>query len=393
MNVAPSTTAPKLRRILYVITKANWGGAQRYVYDLAVAAKNGDGGERFEVTVACGDRGELCERLTDAGVEVVIVPGLARDISVTGDFKALKNLIRLMQELQPDIVHANSSKAGLIATLAARLTGVHRIIFTAHGWAFNESRPWWQKVIFAKLHTYTVWMSHITICVSEAVRRDAWWMPFTRKKFRVIHLGITPATLVSKDEARAKLAPATDESTKTIRQAQTWIGTLAELHPTKGLDIAIKAFAKIAPHFPDTALVMIGEGQDRGHLTKLVSELNLTDRVHFCGQVRDAATILKAFDIFLFPSRSEALGYAALEAGNASLSVIASDVGGIPEIIEDHKTGVLVKVGDIDGFVSALTSLLENPEQQKDLGDSLHEYVFTDFSKTLMQSKTVSLYS
>lgn len=389
MNVAPSMTAAKPRRILYVITKSNWGGAQRYAFDLANASKE----RGLEVTVACGDRGELVERLMDAGVDTAIIPGLARDISLTADVKALKNLIRLMRETRPDVVHANSSKAGLLAMLAARLVGVQKIIFTAHGWAFNESRPWWQKVIFAKLHLYTVWMSHITICVSEAVRRDAWWMPFTHKKFRVIHLGITPATLIPKDEARASLAPASAESSSSILAKQTWIGTLAELHPTKGLDIAIKAFAKIASQFPDTALVMIGEGQDRAHLTKLVQEFNLTDQVLFCGQVRDAATLLKAFDIFLFPSRSEALGYAALEAGNASLPVIASDVGGIPEIIEDGKTGLLVPVGDVDGFAAALTSLLENQNLQNELGGQLHDSVCTGFSITLMLDKTLSNYS
>jgi len=183
MNVAdpesPMPTDPqpisesKRLHILYVITKANWGGAQRYVYDLAVAGIEKD----YEISVACGTEGEMTERLRRANVPVYIVSGLGRDIAPLSDTRALMNLTHLIRTLKPDVVHANSSKAGLIATMAARIAGVPRVIFTAHGWAFNESRPWWQKSIFALFHLLTVWFSDTVICVSEAVRKDASWIP------------------------------------------------------------------------------------------------------------------------------------------------------------------------------------------------------------------------
>src|ERR1700722_15342058 len=138
----------KPTRILYVITKANWGGAQRYVYDVATAARE----KGHEVTVACGAEGELSVRLMQANIPVIFVDGLGRDVAPVADVRALLHLLRLIKSMRPDVVHANSSKAGLLAVVAARFSKVPRIIFTAHGWAFNETRPWWQKVIFAGFH-------------------------------------------------------------------------------------------------------------------------------------------------------------------------------------------------------------------------------------------------
>ncbi len=121
-------------------------------------------------------------------------------------------------------------------------------------------------------------------------------------------------------------------------------------------------------------------------------ELHLQDRIRFCGHIIDAAALLSAFDIFLFPSRSEALGFAALEAGNASLPVVASRVGGIPEIIDSGTSGILVPVDDVDGFADALTTLLENPDLREKYGAELHARVKDEFSQKEMVKKTFALY-
>jgi glycosyltransferase involved in cell wall biosynthesis len=383
MNVTDSSSAQSsaspenealLPSLLLVITKANWGGGQRYVFDVASAAQEAG----HEVAVAFGPEGELSLRLSQRGIPTYPIRGMVRDVSLKGDATSLLALIALIKKIRPDIVHANSSKAGLVATIAARLAGVQQIIFTAHGWAFNESRPKWQKLIFALFHIVTVWCSDEVICVSEAVKQDAQWMPFAKGKFTVIHNGIEKSELIGKETL----------------SATTWIGNLAELHPTKAQDISIEAFSRIAEQFPDTALVFIGEGQYRASLEKMVRGLGLGDRVHFCGHVLNAPQFLSAFDIFLFPSRSEALAYAVLEAGNASLPVVASRVGGIPEIVDDAVTGLLVKKNDVDGFVRALTSLLEkdaSPLRSK-LGSALNAKIEKEFSKQAMLEQTLALY-
>jgi glycosyltransferase involved in cell wall biosynthesis len=155
----------------------------------------------------------------------------------------------------------------------------------------------------------------------------------------------------------------------------------------------LRAFAPIAHELPEVALVLIGEGQERAHLTSLAEELSIAHRVYFCGHVSLASSLLGALDIFLFPSRSEALGYVALEAGRASVPVIASRVGGIPEIIENNVSGILVPVGSVDGFTKGLRKLLDDPELRNTLGKNLCEKVRREFSQAQMVHNTLALYS
>lgn len=379
------THKPAAIPILYVITKGTWGGAQRYVYELAVEAR----AQGLLAVVACGTPGELVRRLTDASVPVVLIPGLARDIRLGSDIRAFLGLVSLIRRNHFQIVHCNSSKAGLIAALAARICGVRHIIFTAHGWAWNELRPLWQKRIFKILHFLTVLASHKVIAVSNAVRTDASWMPLVQGRFRMIHLGVSPLALVPRAEARLFVEHTLE---KNLPASALWVGALAELHPTKGLDVLIRAFSLLSTEYPDTVLVLIGGGEDRGRLTALAHMLRVDSRVFFTGHVEDAARILPALDIFAFPSHSEALGYAAIEAGQSSLPVVASNVGGIPEIITDDVDGYLVPAGDEKMLAQKIRELLESPELRARFGATLHSRILTDFSKEVMLEKTFGLY-
>ena len=366
-------------RILYIITKANWGGAQRYVFDLAISAK----GAGHEVLVVSGTEGELTERLRTAGIAVKSIVSLGRDIKIFAELRALRDLVRITRNYSPDVIHGNSSKGGIFSGIAGRICNVPHIVFTAHGWAFNEARPWWQKKIIALVHWKTVLLSHQTICVSQAIARDIAHFPFVRSKLVVITNGIDPAPLLPKDEARTHLASFT---------APLWVGTIAELHPIKQLGVLIQAFAKIASTHQDTVLVLMGEGEERERLETLVQKEGLATRVHFCGQVRDAASYLSALDIFVLPSRSEALAYVLLEAGNASLPVVASNVGGIPEVITNQENGILVPSGDSGAIAEALTTLLGNEALRAKLGRALHERVLRVFSKEKMLRETLARY-
>lgn len=383
MDVTPeSATSP----ILYVITKGTWGGAQRYVYDLAVEARD----RGAVVLVACGTPGELMRRLEEASVPVTLIPGLARDIRLGSDLRAFLGLMALIKRERPSVIHANSSKAGLIAGLAGRLRGVRHIVFTAHGWAWNELRPVWQKRALKVLHFLTVLASHKVIAVSNAIKSDASWMPLVQGRFTVIHLGVSPLALVPRSEARLFIE---HTAATTLPLTALWVGALAELHRTKGLDVLIRAFSLISAEYPEAILVLIGEGEDRGRLTALAHMLKIESRVHFMGQIKDAARILPALDVFAFPSYSEALGYAAIEAGQASLPVVASNVGGIPEIITNDSDGYLVPPGDPALLAQKIAELLKSQELRARFGTALHTRILTDFSKEVMLEKTFALYS
>jgi glycosyltransferase involved in cell wall biosynthesis len=364
-------------KILYFITKANFGGAQKYVYDLASSAQE----IGHSPVVVYGVPGKLSELLRERGIRTIQLHGLGRDLKPSGELSVFFQLLRVLSDERPDVLHVNSSKGGL-ALLAGRIRGVKQILFTAHGWAFNEDRPKLQKKILRFIYTITILLSHTTICVSEAVRRDI-EASHLRNKLRVIRNGIEGVPYLSRTDARHAFR--SDAS-------GTWVGMTAELHPTKRIADAIRAVAKLKEEFPDLSLTVMGEGEEREKLETLVRELYLSREVFLPGFTADAPRLLGAFDLFLMPSRTEALGYAAIEAGYAGLPVIASNVGGLPEVIEHEKTGLLVPAENPDALADAMRALLTNPERAKQYGTALKAHVEKEFSKERMVRETLALY-
>ncbi len=377
------------KKILFVITKSNWGGAQAYVYALAVhLQKNG-----AMVTVAFGGTGRpgaetglLALRLREAGMAIEVLSSFARDVSLPQELCAFKELRAVIQRLRPDIVHLNSSKAGGLGALAARTTGVQKIIYTAHGWAHRESRNSLKKLFVRFASWITIVLSHTVIVVSGLDYRDAPVL-FSRKKLVVVRNGSAPFPLLSKKEAREALT-----KNAPIPLEATWLITQAELHPNKGIAVAITALQKIISTHPNTYLVVVGEGEERAALEELASTLSISDHVFLIGFVTDSRTYLRAADIFLMPSYKEGLPIALLEAGFASLPVIASNTGGIPEVIEDEKNALLVAPGSTSELAAAIESLLNDAEKAQHFGKALHACVLKSFSEERMFEETLSVY-
>ena len=174
------------KKVLYVITKGNWGGAQRYVFDLATGLPK----DEFEVAVALGEPalsagkpGLLADKLKSASVMIYYISSLGRDVSFGKDTTSFFELYRLFKKEKPDIAHLNSSKAGGVGALAARLAGVHKIIFTAHGWPFWEQRNFLMRGAIWFFSWLTALLSHTVIVISDYDLRVARRMPFTSSKF------------------------------------------------------------------------------------------------------------------------------------------------------------------------------------------------------------------
>ena len=141
------------KRLLFLITKSNWGGAQRYVYDIATDLPS----DHFQVTVAFGGHGMLADRLEQAGVRTVALPYSERDISLWREIALGFSLWSLFRRERPDIAHLNSSKIGGTGALAARLAGIPKIVFTAHGWAFEEDR----SLVSKKIRYFLSWFTSL----------------------------------------------------------------------------------------------------------------------------------------------------------------------------------------------------------------------------------------
>lgn len=356
-------------KILYGITKSNFGGAQRYVFDLATEMKK----REHEVAVLCGQSGLLTDKLKKEKIKILKLDVLNRDISLISDLRSFFEIYKILKKESPDIFHINSSKMGGIGAFTARLVGIKKIIFTSHGWAFNEPRPWWQKITIMFFTWLIILFSHKTICVSEKTKEQIARWPFVKNKLVIIHNGISKFELV-----------------KHSNQKFT-VGTIAELHVIKGLDVLLKAWSKFVKGH-EAKLVIIGTGEERENLENMARQLNILESVDFKGFVDNARAELSSFDIFCLPSRSEAMPYVLLEAGLVGLPIVASRVGGIPEVIESGVSGILVPVEDSEVIFSTLILLKENADLRERLGRELRKKIMKEFSLEEMIRAILKIY-
>jgi glycosyltransferase involved in cell wall biosynthesis len=374
------------KKILYVITKSNWGGAQRYVFDLATSFAG-----KCDVSVALGGEGQLKEKLQNAGIRVISLPYLARNVNPLADILAFKKLAELFKEEKPDIIHVNSSKIGGLGALAGRIAKIPKIIFTAHGWAFREERPEYQKIAIKFLSWLTVLLSHRVITVSERDEREALAMPFTKEKIILIHNGIKEPKFLSKEAAREEILACNNLSPEQIPEKALWIGTIGELHKNKGHAYAIDALSKI-PQNANVLFFIVGAGEEKAALLQKISEYQLEKKIFLLGNMENASDIVGAFDVFLFPSVKEGLPFAILEAGMAGIPMIASAVGGIPEVITDMETGILIRPKSSDEIIRAVEYIIGHPIQAENFGKKLRAMIKKDFSLAKMLRETKGVY-
>ncbi|MFM2374392.1 MAG: hypothetical protein RLZZ234_387 [Candidatus Parcubacteria bacterium] len=367
MTTQSTTMEHDKKKILYVITKSNWGGAQRYVYDLATHLP----ADRFEVVVAHGGAGDLVTKLHTARIRAIQVQHFVRDVSLMHDIGAFFELIKLFRRERPDVVHLNSAKAVAIGALAARVARVPRTISTVHGWAFNEPRPWWQRVVIRALERVGILLAHETIVVCEHDQR-----PSTV----VIHNGITEPHFFSREEARRLLDLPPDTFI---------VGTVGELNRNKNQSVLIEAFTALPPQ--NMVLAIIGEGEEKTRL-ETRAHSHAAHNIRLLGYRENASQYLKAFDIFVLPSLKEGLPYVLLEAGLAQLPVIATDVGGIGEIIKDASFGVVVKPSTIEALADALRTYTSQENMRNAHACALKKNIASDFMLSTMVEKTCSLY-
>jgi glycosyltransferase involved in cell wall biosynthesis len=347
------------KKVLFLITKSNWGGAQRYVFDLATGINQ----ELFEPVVALGGTGELKTRLENAGIRVITIESLGRDISLRKEFDFAWELFAIVRKERPYIFHVNSSKAGGVGTLIGRICRVPKIIFTAHGWAFNEDRPHWQKLIIKTLHYITVLLSHRTIMVVGALLKQLPW-PGMEKRSKIIYLGRSVGATFSTTEARDRLCELM-KLDLVNREQEIWIGTIGELHPIKRQAVLIESMIPLLKERPNLRLFIIGDGELRDELRHRVTISGVRDQIILTGAINDAARFLKALDVFVLCSHSEAGGYVAHEAGLAEVATIVTNVGGLPEMIEHNVSGLIVPRNDAAALRAAIAELIDNPTKRQ----------------------------
>lgn len=374
-------------KILYFITKSNWGGAQKYVFDLATYFKEI---EKEEVLVTFGGNGILSEKLNHKKIHTIKISNLDRDIDFFREFKVLKEIFKIIKKEKPDLIHLNSSKISLFSAFLGRVLKVRKIIFTAHGFPFREGRPYMQ-ILFIKIFTWlTIFLSHKTICVSQKDYEDVKNWLFIKNKLLVIHNG-----LKKEEESEDPLVYIQEDEDSHFGKEKNKVNiiSIAELHKNKGLEYSIKTINLLKERLQNFKYTIFSFGGDEElNLRNLIVENNLENFIEIKILQKDEKINLKEFDIYFLPSIKEGLPYVLLEAGINSLPVVASNTGGVCEVVENYKNGFLINPKDINGFELALEKLIINKELRKKFGDYAKAKVLKEFIFENMIEKVKILY-
>lgn len=356
-------------KILYFITQSEFGGAQRYVFDL-VSNLRGE----FQVAVAIGEQknnGILAKILQKNNIEYFIISHLKRNISPINDVIAFFKIIKLIKKYQPDIIHLNSSKISILGSLASLLAGRKslRVIYTVHGWVFNEPLPAWLKSFYLRAEKFTAKFKNKIICVSEYDKQVALnYKIAPAEKLVTVHNGLGSINFYTKEEARKTL---------NYQNQNLLIGSIGNLYKTKGYEYLIEAAdILINKNRISASFIIIGDGSERKNLKSLIKKYHLENNFILTGQVDEAAKLLKAFDIYVCSSVKEGLPYSVLEAMAAGLPIVAAKVGGIPEMIVDPSTDLKQANG-----------LIATPADAEDLAKKIKEFAIDKTLSTILGKK------
>lgn len=358
-----------MKKLLYLITKSERGGAQLHLADLLKGFKG-----RYEICVGAGVEGFITEIARDLSHQTVILPHLINPIAPFQDYRAYREAARLIQSVKPDIVHCHSSKAGIVGRIAAWRLGVPAV-FTAHGWAFAEGASFLQRSIAIPVERMTSKTGGPILCVCEKDRNLALRYGIAREsQFRVIHNGVRD------DPARAQHGSG----------ASLKIGMVARFAPPKDYALMVRALSRLAP---DTQMVFMGDGPDRLMAEQLARELGVQDRIQFKGTIADVRAAMSQVDVLALATKYEGFPLSVLEGMQVGLPVVASDVGGISEAVVHGETGFLFPRGDLNALVESLARFERDRELARSMGAKGRERYERLFTVDVMLQKIDDVYS
>ena len=368
-------------KVLQIITLSEWGGAQQICYDLATKLPN----DEFTVEVACAPGGVLVEELEKSGIKVQRINSLKRDFSPIQDLKCLFQLYSLIRRGKYQIVHCHSTKAGILGRIAAWLARVPRIYFTVHGWGFyNEQEYGWAQRILILAERLCAHLSTKIICVSENDLKQGLARKIARAgKFTLIRNGVAMENLNRTGSLRREIN-ATDE--------EVVFGMVARLHYPKDPILYLKAAKMVLESNGGCHFVLIGDGSLYDECLEFVSKSGLESRVHVLGFRKDARFLYSDFDVFVLSSLFEGLPLTVIEAMFAGLPVVASNVGGIPELVSDGRNGFLTIPGNPEDLAQKMLLLVEDTTLRKRMGQESRKIAESLFTLDRMIEEYSNLY-
>lgn len=358
-------------KVAFVITRSDViGGASAHVRDLADAmARRG-----HAPCVLLGGAGEVTAQFDALGVPYRSLAHLKHPLSPAHDLRATHELMRHLEALSPDLVAVHSSKAGVIGRLAAQRLGLP-VTYTAHGWSVLVGHGLRARA-YRRIERWMAPRCARIITVSEADRRYALREGIgSAGQVVVVHNGVPDVGATGR----------ADPGREPPR-----IVSVARLEEPKDHATVLRALAGVTDQPWD--LDLVGSGPLEASLRGLADELAIAGRVHFLGSRRDVPERLAGAQIFVLASSVEGFPLSILEAMRAGLPVVASDVGGIREAVEDGATGALIAGGDVPAMRRALGALLADPARRRSWGAGGRRRYEQGFTFDHMYARTMGVF-
>ena len=370
-------------KLLHVITHLPIGGAQdNTLYTVELLNK-----DKYDISLSCNLNGELVSRAKKVKhLKLYDVPNLRREVSIINDIRAFLYLYKLIKKENFTIIHTHSSKAGFLGRIAAMLNKTPIVIHTIHGFAFHDYMNSFKKNIFIYLEKLSAKWTHGLVTVSNL------------NKKKVVDLGIAPIEKLKNIYSGIDLTLFKNEKNDQFRKElnldsnHLLLGSVGRLSNQKDPITMIEAFCIVIKRFPNAHLTLVGDGELRDEILIKIDQLQLNGRVHLTGNKNDPWKIYHSLDLFIMSSIYEGLGRSITEALSCGVPVVCTSVEGVPEIVRDNETGILVPPKDPGALATGIINSLNDMDNAKKMAEEGRKFVNENFDVNKMVEDIDSLY-
>lgn len=325
---------------------------------------------------------------TARGVEVLTVPGLGREPALLGDLRAFWTLWRLFRRVRPQIVHTHTAKAGALGRVAALLAGVPVRVHTFHGHVFHGYFGRWRTAFFVAIERLLARITTRVVAISPRQAQEiSRYLRLAPERITIVPLGLDLAHFVTADVAGARRR-FREQVTAGDRVVVTMVGRLTAI---KNHALALRALAQALVRAPDLLLVLVGGGEEESALRALADNLGVAEQVRFAGWWDDLDAVYYGSDVVALSSTNEGTPVCLIEALACGRPVIATDVGGVADVLANGQFGVIVPAADVAAFAAALVRLAD-PSARSTIGLGGRDHALRQYDSGRLVHDVEALY-
>ena len=364
-------------RVLHIIGGGEFGGAERHILNLCASLDP----RKAAITVVCLFEEPFARMAKETGVNVLVVP-----MRHKLDLGTLTRLTDVIKRNRPDLVHTHGVRANLLGRLAAKMAGVNKIVTTVHSLLVRDYPDFWSRLANSWTERLTRGLTDHFIAVSQGLKNALVEDGMPENKITVIYNGL--------DLVRFKpcLPPGTYRRWLGYDERVPLVAIVARLHSVKGHNYFLQAAVEVLKVISKVRFLVVGTGPDEPMLKEMTNKLGLQEVVNFTGFISDIPDLMADMDVLVIPSLWEGFGLTAIEAMTVGLPVVATEVGGLPEVVRPGETGILVPPADAVSLAKGILWVLQHSKEAGQMAENAREIVSREFSSKAMARKTEITY-